>query len=118
MGPFFRWTGAIGVNRSKEKNHLTNFAIDQLKSNKELIILVTPEGSRKKAKKWRTGFYRIAIASNVPITLAYVDFPDKVTGIREVYHPTGDFEVDMEHIQNAYTEYRGKFPEKFNRKIY
>lgn len=118
LGWFFKWTGAIGVNRSKEKNHLTNFAIEQLKSNKELIILVTPEGSRKRAEKWRTGFYRIAKAANVPICLAYVDFPDKVTGIREVFQPSEDFETDMEYIQNAYSDYRGKFPENFNPKIY
>lgn len=118
LGWFFRWTGAIGVNRSKEKNHLTNFAIEQLKSNKEIVVLVTPEGSRKKADKWRTGFYRIATAANVPITLAYADYPDKVIGVREVYHPTGDFETDMEYIQKAYTEYRGKFHENFNHKIY
>lgn len=118
LGPFFKWTGAIGVNRSKEKNHLTNFAVEQLKSNKELIILVTPEGSRKKVHKWRTGFYRIATSANVPITLAYVDYPDKLTGIAEVYHPTNDFEKDMEYIQNVYSEFRGRFPENFNRNIY
>lgn len=118
FGWFFKWTGAIGVDRSKGKNHLTQFAIDLLKENEELVVLVTPEGTRKRVEKWRTGFYRIAMAANVPITLAYVHFPDKITGIQKVFFPSGNFEEDMAVIEEVYRPFKGKFPENFNPKIY
>ena len=31
FGWFFKWTGAVGVDRNKKKNNLTAFAIDLLK---------------------------------------------------------------------------------------
>lgn len=118
FGWFFKWTGAIGVDRKKVNNDLTAFAVELLEKHEELIILVTPEGTRKKVDKWRTGFYRIATTANVPITLSYVDFPDKLAVIAEVYHPTGDFETDMTYIENFYKSRRGKYPENFNEKIF
>ena len=38
-GYFFRWTGAIGVNRKKTKNNLTDYAIELLKANRMEILV-------------------------------------------------------------------------------
>lgn len=120
-GPFgwlFRWTGAIGVDRSKKRNQLTDKAIELLKSHPRMVLLVPAEGSRKPADKWRTGFYRIARETGLPISLGYLHYPSKTAGVLDVFRPTGEFERDMHHIQELYRPIRGRYPENYNPEIY
>lgn len=117
-GWFFKWTGAIGVNRKKAKNGLTEFAIEQLKKNDPMVILVPAEGTRKRVEKWKTGFYRIAQEVQVPISLAYLDYQKREGGVLTVFEPSWNFEQDMEFIQKQYHGISGKFPEKYNPQIY
>ncbi len=118
FGWFFRWTGAIGVDRSKKKNKLTDLAIKLLQENKEMVILVPAEGTRRPAEKWRTGFYRIAMEANVPISFGYLDYEKKEAGVMEVYQPTGDFKKDMFYIQEKYRPWKGKHPKNYNPEIF
>lgn len=115
-GYFFRWTGAIGVNQKKH-GQLSDYAIKLLKE-REMVVLVPAEGTRKRVDKWRTGFYRIAIEANVPISLGYLDYEKKEAGILGVFKPSGVFEEDMEYIQSQYLDKVGKYPENYNPKIY
>lgn len=117
FGFIFRATGAIGVDRSRRGN-LTGFAMELLAENEEMVILVPAEGTRSRVEKWKTGFYHIAVQSEVPIVLGYVNYDKKISGIGPVYHPTGDFETDMAHIENFYRDKVGRFPEQYNPKIY
>lgn len=117
FGWFFKWTGAIGVDRSNKKNNLTQLAIDLL-AQQDLVILVPAEGTRKKVEKWRTGFYHIAKTAKVPISLGTLDYKEKYADILDVFEPTGNFEADMEHIQKAYAVINTKHPEQYNKQIY
>lgn len=118
LGWFFRWTGAIGVDRSKKSNKLTDYAIELLKENDQLVILVPAEGTRRRVEKWRTGFYRIAREADVPISLGFLNYKDKIAGVGRPFYPTGDFENDMTHIQEFYRPIPGKHPENYNPKIF
>jgi len=117
FGWFFKWTGALGVNRQKEKNNLVDQAIDLLKKS-DLVILVPAEGSRKFVEKWHTGFYHIATGAGVPISLGYLDYEKKEGGVIDLFKPSGEFEKDMRHIQAAYKPIKGKFPENYNPVIF
>lgn len=118
MGWFFRWTGAIGVDRTKKSNKLTEYAIELLKESEQLVILVPAEGTRKAVSKWRTGFYRIATEAGVPVSLGFLDYAKKIAGVGQPFYPTGDFEKDMQHIQDFYQPITGKHPENYNPQIY
>lgn len=117
FGWFFRWTGAIGVERKNAKNNLTDYAIDLL-THKKMVILVPAEGTRKAVDKWRTGFYRIALEANVPITLGTLDYKKKEANILGSIKPTGNFEADMDFIQDKFKPITPKYPEGYNPKIY
>lgn len=117
IGWLFRWTGAIGVNR-KMKNNLVEYAANLLKQNKEMVILVPAEGTRKRVERWKTGFYHIAQLASCNITLGFADYANKETGVLKVLKPTGNFEQDMKIIEETYKGIKGKFPELFNPKIY
>ena len=117
IGAIFRWTGAIGVDRSR-RGKLTDYAIELLTTQRDLVILVPAEGTRKRVEKWKTGFYTIALESKRPISLGFLDYKNKIAGVKEVYTPTGDKEKDFNHIQGVYENIAGRYPELYNPKIY
>lgn len=117
FGWFFKWTGAIGVDRKRKKNNLTNYAIELLKERK-MVILVPAEGTRKAVDKWRTGFYHIACEAQVPISLGTLDYKLKEADILGVFEPTGNFEKDMEFIQEKFRPIHPKHPENYNPQIF
>lgn len=117
FGFFFKYTGAIGVNQNQNSN-LTEYAIKLFEDRDDLVLLVPAEGTRKRVDKWRTGFYRIATQAKVPITLGYLDYKKKVAGVKGIITPTGTFEIDMAQIEAVYKSIQGKYPERYNQKIY
>ena len=76
-------------------------------------IAITPEGTRSRSEKWKSGFYHIAVAAGLPIELAVIDYKKKELGIFEVFHPTGDLEQDLSAIRSRYDSSQAKYPEKF-----
>ncbi len=112
--------GAIPIDRKPKngglkKRSMVHVMSDLFKEYEDsLVILVTPEGTRSLAPKWKTGFYRIAVEANVPIALGYLDYPIKEAGIGELIYTTGDFKKDMQRINDFYSKKTAKFPEKFS----
>lgn len=117
FGWFFRWLGAIGVNRSKNSN-LVEHAANIIKEKSRITLMVPAEGSRKRVDKWKTGFYHIAKRANVPVLLGYLDYKNKVAGVGDLVNLTDDFEKDMQRIEDFYRNISGKFPEQYNTKIF
>ncbi len=117
-GFVIKMMGGIGVDR---KNQSLDF-VEQLKqiveNNNELAMLFTPEGTRKRVEKWKTGFYRVALAMNVPIILAYADYSKKEVHIGHVFKPSGDFEKDFTYMENFFKDIVPKDPEGYNPQIF
>ena len=111
FGIFMRSLGAIPVNRSANTNLVDQIAA-LFDEYDELIIGLSPEGTRQKTSRWRTGFYYIALKANVPIVMAYVNYQHKVCGIGPSLVPTGDIHTDFEIIRGFYSGIVGKHPQK------
>lgn len=110
--------GGIAIDRSPRKEgevrrSMTDAMIDLFNERKELVVLVTPEGTRSYNDKWKTGFYYVALGAKVPIALGYLDYAKKEAGVGLVFQPSGDMEADMQRIMDFYRDIKGKYPEKF-----
>ncbi|RAL22488.1 acyltransferase [Lujinxingia litoralis] len=79
----------------------------------ELAIAVTPEGTRSRRERWRSGFYHVAREAGVPILLGYLDYGKKEAGIGKVIIPGDDFESDMREIMAFYAQVEAHSPAKF-----
>ena len=80
---------------------------DFIKENKDLVVLVPPEGTRSKVARWKTGFYHIANIAEVPILMGYVNAEKKEAGFADFFYPTGDVEGDLEKIREFYHPIKG-----------
>ena len=103
---FFKWLGGIPVYRDNPFNLIDN-VVKIVKREKSIVIAMTPEGTRKKVKRWKTGFLRIAKQTQSKILLISIDAPTKSIEIGKIFNPTGNSEDDLAFIQKYYSSFRG-----------
>ena len=113
LGWFFKSIGGVPVERKKKHNSLVETLVERFRQTPKMAIAVTPEGTRSRNPKWRTGFLEIARQAEIPIVLAKLDYGTKTASITDVFYPTGNVENDMNAIKNAYRGVTAKFPENF-----
>lgn len=112
MGNLLRATGGIAIDRSKSSSVTLQMA-REFDDREHFHLAITPEGTRSLNKKWKMGFYHIAVKAFVPIQLAYIDYAKKEMGITRIIYPTGDEKADMEKIHEYYKDVTARHPEKF-----
>jgi 1-acyl-sn-glycerol-3-phosphate acyltransferase len=56
----------------------------------------------------------IAHEAGVPIVMAYMDYPRKLSGLGPVFQPTGKFDADMAAIKAWYAPFKGKNWQQFD----
>ena len=113
LGILMKWLGGLPVARGK-KNFMVEQVVDLFNTNKRLVVVITPEGTRKKVRHWKKGFYLIAQQANVPIALAFIDYGKKQGGVGPLIYPTGNYQEDMEMIFDFYRGKTARHPERFN----
>lgn len=112
MGPILRWLGGIPVDR-RSSHGLVDQIVDAYRQRDKLLLAISPEGTRSRVHRWKTGFYYIALGAGVPIMPVVADYGRKVVGLRELIWPTGDLEADMERIKANFVGVQGKNPAQF-----
>lgn len=110
--------GGLAIDRrprgaSGERPSYTQLMAELLQSHKRIAIMVTPEGTRSKQTKWKTGFYYAALQAGAPICLGYLNYDKKEAGVGGPIWPTGDIDADMKKILDFYRNIPGKHPKQF-----
>ena len=76
FGPIMRKLGGIPVRRDR-KGDLVQEMADFLRDNDGVALTVPAEGTRAYVPHWKSGFYHIARAAEVPIVPSYLDYARK-----------------------------------------
>ena len=117
LGSLLKWDGGIAINR-KSANNIVKYLVKMFSEETHLHLGIAPEGTRKKVKKWKTGFYHIAVHAKVPILLLKLDYKTKEVGVFNQLEPSGNIEYDMKFIQDNFIDVCGKKPKNYNPKIF
>ncbi len=112
LGILLKKLGGLPINRQKVKGGMVMQMIELFNQRDQLVILVTPEGTRSYAREWKKGFYHLAVGAGVPIVLGYLDYAKKEAGIGPIIEPSGDYESDLKTIKAFYATVTPKYPEK------
>lgn len=107
MGNFMRQMGGVPVDRSAAGDMVEQM-VAEFAARDDFVLTIAPEGTRNSVTKWRSGFYRIAMAANVPIVCGFLDYGSKTGGLGPVINPTGDYDADMAPAFEFYRTMRGK----------
>ncbi len=105
FGAWLRWLGGVPINRA-DAGGVVEQTAQRMRACRQqgeyFWLVVTPEGTRSWRPAWRSGFYRLALAAQVPVGLAVLDFGRKRIRITDFVTLSGDVEADMGRIALAF----------------
>ena len=111
-GPFgfiFRKLGGFPVDRTHQ-TQMVDQVVQLFNTHDSFLLVLSPEGTRKKVTRLRTGFYHIAKNAGVPIIMTGFDFAKKQATFSEPFYPTANENSDFQHIYQFYAQIKGKIP--------
>ncbi len=107
LGPLLRRFGLIPIDR-KAAIGVVGQMLHRFNGREHMWLGITPEGTRKKVERWKSGFARIADAAHVPIQPVMIDYPSKTFTLGELQTTTGDLDADVVRIRALFKDARGK----------
>lgn len=110
MGRLMRVLGGVPVRRG-ERSGMVDSLADEFGAAESLVIVIPPEATRSYTDHWKSGFYRVAKAAEVPISCGYLDYANKVGGFDTVIRPSDDLAADMDKFRAFYADKQGKYPD-------
>lgn len=108
-GPLMRALGGIAVDRA-DAGRVVADVVARVHAGEVFGLVVTPDGTRGANSHWKSGFYRIARATGMPVTLGYVDRSTMTAGLGPTIEVTGDVRADMDRIRAFYADKSGLRP--------
>jgi 1-acyl-sn-glycerol-3-phosphate acyltransferase len=112
LAPVLRATGAIALDRADPAETISAL-LREAEGDEPFVLGLAAEGTRSRGEYWKSGFYRIAQESGLPITLAFLDGPSRTVGCGPTFVPTGDVRADMDRIREFYADKTGLRPAGF-----
>lgn len=101
LGPILRACGGVPVDRSNAST-LVRSLIHEMEGAEEFHLAIAPEGTRKAAKRWKTGFHLIARETGATVYLGYFDWGRKRISVGEPFELSDDVKGDMQRIYDHY----------------
>ena len=114
FGRWLRWVGGVPVNRSAPGGIVADM-VRRMRAARErgemLWLALAPEGTRGHAPGWRSGFYHVATAAQVPLGLVFFDYARREVGFRRFLQLSGDAAADMAAIAQGFGAFAGRKPQ-------
>ena len=113
LGKFLNYMGGIPADKTKPGIGLTDIAIQNMSKLNGSLLAMAPEGTRAKTEKLKSGFLRIAHATEGKVFFAAFDFENKKILLDSFFEISGDYERDIASVREYYTNFQGKCPENY-----
>ncbi len=112
LGAFLRSVGGIPINRAAAGDFVEE-TVRIFDAREKLVLVITPEGTRSKVARWKSGFHRIARAATVPIVLVTFDYRRRVVRLGPSFPATADYDADLAEIQSHISASMARHPERY-----
>jgi 1-acyl-sn-glycerol-3-phosphate acyltransferase len=112
LAALFRRLGAIPIDRSAPHD-VVRRSVEIVAGRERYMLVITPEGTRRRTERWRSGFYHIARNAGLPIVPVYFDYGKRECRIGPTTETTGNPELDLEIFRRFYAGVTAKRPERF-----
>ncbi len=109
MSVVFKIIGGIPVDRRSPRGAVEQMA-DIFRDRDEFLLAIVPEGTRKKVKTIKTGFWQIAKAADVSIICWFLDNANKKARWLGEIVPGENMMDDLIRIRDIYEKAGYRFP--------
>lgn len=113
LAPIFRALGGKPIDRKKSRSVLKQ-VIAYFRSEEHFTLFLTPEGTRSKNHRWKTGFHFIASHAGVPVYLTFIDYKTKKIGFLGKFEISDNAVADVNRLKQAYADINPKKPDQFS----
>jgi 1-acyl-sn-glycerol-3-phosphate acyltransferase len=110
FGGFLKRMGGIPIDR-KGKLGIVEQIAKYYADNDEFIVGVSPEGTRKRVDKLKTGFYHIAKSADIPIVLVGFDYKKRQVILADPMYASENEEADIKKVVAFFSTIEGAKPE-------
>jgi len=112
LGSLARRFGGMAIDRSRGGNIVRTCAAEYARRAR-MCVTITPEGTRKRVKEWKLGFYHIANEARVPIVPVALNYATRRILIMPPFEPSGDVAVDLPRIKALFSPEMARHPGNF-----
>jgi 1-acyl-sn-glycerol-3-phosphate acyltransferase len=112
LGILMRWLGGFPVDRSARSDVVTQ-TVALVDRKDKVVVVLSPEGTRKATPRWRSGFWWIASKAKIPILPVAFDFSQKAIHVFPLFHVTDDPEQDIDALRKLYHKGMAFDPAKY-----
>ncbi len=117
LGAWLRWIGGVPVERTG-RHGVVGSMIAQMQARKAqgdyFWLGLAPEGTRKYIPGWRSGFYRVAVACDVPVLVVTLDYSRRECKVNRFIKLTGNEALDMARLAAICAPVRGLKPQNMS----
>jgi 1-acyl-sn-glycerol-3-phosphate acyltransferase len=106
FGPVMRALGGMAVDRATSNDVVVSI-VREFELREHLVIALAPEGTRKSVRRWRTGFYHIALGARVPIVTVALNSEARALQLGPPFFTTGDTDSDVRELQRRFAAVQG-----------
>jgi 1-acyl-sn-glycerol-3-phosphate acyltransferase len=111
FGPLLKSLGGIPVVRSASHNVVDQVVAEFVRRD-QLVLAITPEGTRKKVQEWKSGYWHIARAADVPIVPVGLDYARRAAVIGPPRETTESLEDDEKEFKRFFAGITPKRPDR------
>jgi 1-acyl-sn-glycerol-3-phosphate acyltransferase len=104
LGGFMRWAGGLPVDRS-QPHGLVEGIVAAFGRAEPLWVAITPEGTRTRVPRFKTGFYRIALAAGVPILPVAFNYRRRAVIPLPLWMPVQPIERGVEQLEKLFAQH-------------
>jgi 1-acyl-sn-glycerol-3-phosphate acyltransferase len=116
----FRWPvagllrriGGIPVNRASAHGVVQQL-VREFETRPSMVFALAPEGTRKHVAHWRSGYWHVAHAAQVPIVPVGLDYALKTVFIGPSLATTDSLEDDEQKLRAFFAGVTGKIPANY-----
>jgi len=112
LGALMRYWGGLPVERRATPSGATQRLAERINASDWMWIAITPEGARAHRPHWKSGFYHLALAAQVPLVLIALDFGKKEIRVLDTLRLSGDLDADMAAIRASYAGVTALYPDQ------
>ena len=105
-----RYLGGIPVERNS-KSKTVDLIAENFQKKKKFILGISPEGTRSKVSKWKTGFYYIAKKAKVPVICVSLNYIEKVVNFSQSFEISSNIHKDIDKFKGFFNGIKGKIGE-------
>jgi len=107
VGSVMRWLGGIAIDRTGSAGVVEQI-VELFDRSDQMLLGLSPEGTRSRVERWKTGFYHIANGARIPIVPIAFNWASRTIRFGPVLRTTGQVEEDIEILEKFFEGAKGK----------